>query len=176
MRYQQNTKTLIKIFTFFSLNRLFLDQLNAKHCINWARIGVIRLNQLEVWGLDHPPQKGLDDIYHRLEGINFLRKTVIEFPTLLYLPYGPDILMTVAPNLTKLEPMETRHSEISKDIKFEETKARKGLQTITWILDQSWVAMWWCFGTPSHSHPLFWLLYKYPPLFCKKYEVIGRKR
>ena len=46
--------------------------------------------------------------------------------------YGKaDILMTIAPNLTKSEPMETRHLEFSKDIKFEGTKARKGLQIVT---------------------------------------------
>ena len=28
--------------------------------------------------------------------------------------------MIVAPNLVRLEPMETRHLELSKDIKFEE--------------------------------------------------------
>ena len=168
MRYQQNTKTLIKNFTFFSLNRLFLDQLNTKHCIDWARIGVIWLNQLEVWGLEHPPQKGLDDICHGLEGINFLRKNVTEFPTLLYLPYRPDILMTIATNLTKSKPMETRRPEISKDIKFEETKAQKGLQIVTWRLDQSWVAVWWCFGTPSHSLPLLHLNSLFHPFssFC----------
>ena len=33
--------------------------------------------------------------------------------------------MTVAPNLARLEPMETRHLELSKDIKFEEIGARK---------------------------------------------------
>ena len=40
MRYQQNTKTLIKNFTFFKLNRLFLDQLHAKKLYrlgkNWS--------------------------------------------------------------------------------------------------------------------------------------------
>ena len=76
----------------------------------------------EVWGLNHLSQKGLGDIYHGLEGINFLRKNVTEFPTLHHLHLG-DILMTVAPNLTKSELLETRHLELSKDIKFEEIRA-----------------------------------------------------
>ena len=44
--------------------------------------------------------------------------------------------MTVTPNLTKLEPMKTRHPELSRDIKFEEIRVRKDLQTIAWKSDQ----------------------------------------
>jgi len=53
---------------------LFLDQLCTKNYTNWARIGAIHLSQLEVWGLEHLSQKGLDDIYHRSEGMHFSRK------------------------------------------------------------------------------------------------------
>ena len=37
---------------------------------------------------------------------------------------------TVTLNLTKSEPMETRHLELSKDKKFEQNGAWKGLQTV----------------------------------------------
>ena len=57
----------------------------------------------------------------------FLRKNAIEFPTLHHLPSGHDILITLAQNLAKSKPMETRHLELSWDINFKENGARKGL-------------------------------------------------
>ena len=66
----------------------------------------------------------------------FLRKNVTEFPTLHHLPSGGDILMTIALNLTKLEPIGTRHPYLFRDINFEENGARKGLKTAVWKSDQ----------------------------------------
>ena len=68
--------------------------------------------------------------------MKFSRKNVIEFHALCHLPSERHILMTVTPNLTKLEPMKTRHPELSRDIKFEEIRVRKDLQTIAWKSDQ----------------------------------------
>ena len=115
---------------------MFLDQLRTKNYTNGARIGAIHLSQLEVWVLEHLSQKDLDDIYHRLEGMHFLRNNITKFPTLRHLPSRYYILTTVTPNFVRLEPMETRHPELSRDIKFEEIKARKGLQTKVRKLDQ----------------------------------------
>ena len=61
--------------------------------------------------------------------MNFLRKNDIEFPTLRHLPSKHDILTIVTPNLTWLEPIETRHIELSRGINFEEIEAQKGPQT-----------------------------------------------
>jgi len=48
VRYHQNTKNSNKIFTFFKRkNMLFLAQLRTINCTDWARTGVIQLNQLE---------------------------------------------------------------------------------------------------------------------------------
>lgn len=63
----------------------------------------------------------------RIGRMNFSRKNVTEFPTLRHFPFERDILMTVAPNLARSKPMETRHPALSKDIKFKEIGARKGL-------------------------------------------------
>ena len=38
--------------------------------------------------------------------------------------------MNIAPNLAKSELMETKYLELYKDIKFEEIRARKGLQIV----------------------------------------------
>ena len=68
--------------------------------------------------------------------MKFSRKNVIEFHALCHLPSERHILMTVTPNLTKLEPMKSRHPKLSRDIKFEEIRVRKDLQTIAWKSDQ----------------------------------------
>ena len=75
-------------------------------------------------------QKGFDDIYHGLEGMNFQETNIIEFPILHQLLSGCKILKTVAPNFSKLELMETRHPKLSRDIMFEEIGAQKDLQTV----------------------------------------------
>ena len=68
--------------------------------------------------------------------MKFSRKNVKEFHALCHLPSERHILMTVTPNLTKLEPMKSRHPKLSRDIKFEEIRVRKDLQTIAWKSDQ----------------------------------------
>ena len=62
--------------------------------------------------------------------MNFSRKSVAEFLTLHHLSSRCDILATITPNRVRLEPMETIHSKLSKDIKFEEIRDCKGLQTV----------------------------------------------
>ena len=65
--------------------------------------------------------------------------------------------MTVASNLARSEPMETRHLDLSRNINFEENETQKGLQTATQRSDQKpikrqnslmrwqkWEAMRWC--------------------------------
>ena len=44
-----------------------------------------------------------------IERNEFFKKSVAEFPTLYHLSSKCDILATLTPNLTRLEPMETRH-------------------------------------------------------------------
>ena len=44
--------------------------------------------------------------------------------------------MIVAPNLARPKPLEIRHPEISKNIKFEKPGAQKGLQTAARRSDQ----------------------------------------
>ena len=44
--------------------------------------------------------------------------------------------MTVASNLARSEPMETRHLDLSRNINFEENGTQKGLQTATQRSDQ----------------------------------------
>ena len=68
--------------------------------------------------------------------MHFLRNNITKFPTLRHFPSRYYILTTVTPNFVRLEPMETRHPELSRDIKFEEIRARKGLQTEVRKLDQ----------------------------------------
>ena len=46
------------------------------------------------------------------------------------------ILMNIAPNLTKSKLIETKYPELSKDIKFEEIRAQKGLQIVLSRSDQ----------------------------------------
>jgi len=58
----------------------------------------------------------------------FLRKNVAKFPTLCHLSSGHDILTTITPNHARLKPIETRHTKVSRDIRFEEIRAKKGLQ------------------------------------------------
>ena len=50
------------------------------------------------------------------------RKSVAEFLTLHHLSSRCGILATITPNRVRLEPMETIHSELSRDIKFEEIR------------------------------------------------------
>ena len=49
---------------------------------------------------------------------------------------GCHISTTVAPNLARPGPLETRHPIISRHIKFEEKRVKKGLQTATQSSDQ----------------------------------------
>ena len=78
--------------------------------------------------------------------------------------------MTVASNLARSEPMETRHLDLSRNINFEENGTQKGLQTATQRSDQKpikrqnslmrwqkWEAMRWCTKTPSRSLLFSWL-------------------
>ena len=88
------------------------------------------MKQFEELSFNYLSLKGLNDVCHGLEGMKFSRKNVIEFHALCHLPSGRNILMTVTPNLTKSKPMETRHLELSRDIKFEEIRVRKDLQKI----------------------------------------------
>ena len=53
----------------------------------------------------------------------FSRKSVPKFPTLHHLSSRRDILEIAAPNQSRPEFMETIHSELSKDIKFEEIRS-----------------------------------------------------
>ena len=62
-------------------------------------------------------------------------KNVIEFPTLRHLPSECDILTTVTPNLSWLEPVETRNLDLFRDIKFKEIETQKGLKTVAQKLD-----------------------------------------
>ena len=125
--------------------------------------------KLYQWGLNHLSQKGLDNICHRF----WLR----------HLPSGRDILTTVSPNPSRSESMETRHPKIYRDIKFEEIRAQKCLQTAAWKsnqkskksrnshkLEYKWEAMWWCSRRPSHSLHffLFFISINTPPFFQKK--------
>ena len=50
------------------------------------------------------------------------RKSVAEFLTLHHLSSRCDILATITLNQVRLEPMETIHLELSRDIKFEEIR------------------------------------------------------
>ena len=58
------------------------------------------------------------------------------FSTLHKLPSKHEILTTIAPNRTRLGLLETRHPELSRHIKFEENRARKGFQTAVQRLGQ----------------------------------------
>ena len=66
----------------------------------------------------------------------FEEKTSQNFSTLHQLPSEHEILTTVAPNRTRSGLLETRHSELSRHINFEENRARKGLQTAVQISGQ----------------------------------------
>ena len=59
----------------------------------------------------------------------FQEKRSQNFSTLRHIPSEHDILTTIAPNQMRLEPLEIRHLELSKHIKFEKNGAQKGLQT-----------------------------------------------
>ena len=91
------------------------------------------------------------------------------------------MLTTIAPNLLRLGPIETRHPDLSRNINFEENGARKCLQTAAQILDQKlekrqnslmrwqkWEAMCSVPWYTTHSLPLSFLPYKYPLIFCEK--------
>ena len=112
-----------------------MDQFPAKKLYQLGKIGAIHLNQFEVWGLECLSQKGLDDICHGLEGMNFQETNITKFPILRHLLSGCEILTIVAPNFSKSELMEIRHPELSRDIMFEEIGDQKYLQTTAWNLD-----------------------------------------
>ena len=58
------------------------------------------------------------------------------FLALCRLPSEPNISTTAAPNSTRSRPLETRHSELSRNINVEEKGAWKGLQKAARRLDQ----------------------------------------
>jgi len=59
-----------------------------------------------------------------LEDANFLKKNVTKFfSALRHLPFECNILTIASPNLTIPGPLKTRHSELSRYIKFEENRA-----------------------------------------------------
>ena len=62
--------------------------------------------------------------------MNFSREDIRNFLALRHLPSEHNISTTIAPNQTKLEPLETIHPELFMHIKFEENGARKGLQIV----------------------------------------------
>ena len=68
----------------------------------------------------------------------------------------------VTPNLARLEPIETIHLELSRDIKFEEIGSRKGLQI-------GGISGRLCDGVPINTLPPF--IY----LFCKSKFFGGKK-
>ena len=53
-----------------------------------------------------------------------------------HLPSECNILTTIAPNLKRLGPLETKHPEISGNIMFKENGAQKCLLTAAWRSDQ----------------------------------------
>ena len=118
------------LFSFFRSKMAVFGAFTCKNCTNWATVGAIRINKIELWFLDYLSEKWLDNICHGLEEMNFSRKSVAEFLTLHHLSSRCDILATITPNRVRLEPMETIHSKLSKDIKFEEIRDCKGLQTV----------------------------------------------
>lgn len=65
----------------------------------------------------------------RIRRNEFFKKSATKFPTLHHLTSRCEISMTVTSNWARLGPMETRHLDLSRDIKFEEIRAWKGLQT-----------------------------------------------
>ena len=75
-----------------------------------------------------PPTKMARQYLLQIGRDELFKKKVTEFPTLRHFPSERDILMTVTPNLARLEPMETRHPYISRDIEFDEIRVQKGLQ------------------------------------------------
>ena len=63
-----------------------------------------------------------------IERNDFFNKSVVEFFALRHLSSRSNILEIITPNRARLESMETRHPELSRDIKFEEIGAQKCLQ------------------------------------------------
>ena len=66
----------------------------------------------------------LDENLPRIRIHNFFKKKRHRiFLALCHLPSESDILTTVAPNQTRLGPLETQHPELFRNIKFEEEKS-----------------------------------------------------
>lgn len=64
----------------------------------FSQIGVIRLNKTEVWCLNYLSQKGLNNICHGLEEMNFQEKELFNFLLCVrHLSSRHDILATVTP-------------------------------------------------------------------------------
>ena len=118
------------MFHYFQVKKsCFGGRFYTKTYTNWATIGAIHLNKIEVWRPDYLSEKGLNNICHGLRGMNFFQEKCCKILALHHLSSKCGFLVTVTPNRTRPEPIKIRHLELSKDIKFEEIGARKGLQT-----------------------------------------------
>ena len=112
--WQRKKNAPDKCLTFFRSKELFLDRFRAKNYINWKTIGG---NSTEPdWSMmcRIPLTKKTQQYLPWIERNEFFKKSTAEFPTLCHPSSRRNILTTIAPNQTRLKPMETRHPKFPR--------------------------------------------------------------
>ena len=106
-----------KCLTIFRSKRAVFGPFSHKKLYQLRNNWGIRLYRIEVWCVKYLSQKKTQRYLSWIERNEFFKKSIARFPTLRHPSSKCNILTTIAPNQIRLELMEIRHLEISKDIK-----------------------------------------------------------